>query len=47
MAKFLTDIQFVSASSIETPDPGFVTVYMNVDGYLYAKFPDGQQARLS
>jgi len=47
MAQFLTDIQFISTSSIDTPESGFVTVYMNTDGYLYAKFPDGQQARLS
>ena len=47
MPKFLTDIQFVSASSMETPEPGFVTVYMKNDGYLYAKFPNGTEARLS
>jgi hypothetical protein len=47
MAKFLTEIQFVSTSSMETPEPGFVTVYMNTNGYLYAKFPNGEQARLS
>jgi hypothetical protein len=47
MAKFLTDIQFVSASSMETPDLGFVTVYMKTDGYLYAKFSNGVEARLS
>ena len=47
MAKFLTDIQFVSTSSIETPESGFVTVYIRTNGYLYAKFPDGTEARLS
>ena len=46
MPKFLTEIQFIATSSIETPDSGFATMYMNTDGYLYIKFPNGEQARL-
>jgi hypothetical protein len=45
--KFLTEIQFVTTGSMETPESGFVTVYMRTNGYLYAKFPDGTEARLS
>lgn len=47
MPKFLTEIQFVATGSIETPDSGFVTLYMNTDGFLYVKFSDGTQAKLT
>lgn len=47
MAQFLTDIQFTATGSMDTPEPGFVTIYMNDNGYLYAKFPNGLEARLS
>jgi hypothetical protein len=47
MAKFLTEIQFVTTSSMDTPEPGFVVLYMNIDGYLYVKFPNGSEARLT
>jgi hypothetical protein len=47
MAQFLTEIQFVSTSSIETPESGFVTLYMKTDGFLYVKFSDGSEARLT
>jgi len=47
MAQFLTEIQFVATSSMDTPEPGFVTIYMNTDGNLYAKFSNGSQTRLS
>lgn len=46
MPKFLTEIQFAATSSIETPSTGLVTLYMNTDGYIYVKFPDGSQTRL-
>lgn len=48
MAQFLTEIQFVSTGSIETPEEaGFITLYMNTDGYLYVKFSNGTEARLT
>lgn len=47
MAQFLTEIQFATTGSIETPEPGFVTIYANTDGNLYAKFSNGSQVRLS
>ena len=47
MAQFLSEIQFVATSSIETPGAGFITLYMNTDGYLYVKFPNGSEARLT
>ena len=47
MAQFLTNLQFISTSSMDTPEPGFVTIYMKTDGYLYAKFSNGTEARLS
>jgi hypothetical protein len=46
MPQFLTDIQFIATSSIETPATGFATMYMNTDGYLYIKLPNGEQVRL-
>ena len=47
MAKFLTEIQFVATSSMDTPGAGFITLYMNTDGFLYVKFPNGSEARLT
>jgi hypothetical protein len=47
MAKFLTEIQFVATGSMDTPDGGLVALYMNTDGYLYVKFADGSQTRLT
>ena len=47
MSQFLTEIQFVATGSIETPDSGFVTLYMNTDGFIYVKFSNGTQARLT
>jgi hypothetical protein len=45
--KFLTDIQLTATGSIETPDVGFVNMYLNTDGYIYVKFPNGSQTRVS
>jgi hypothetical protein len=47
MPKFLSEIQLVATSSIETPDPGFVTLYVNTDGNLYAKTSNGNQVKLN
>jgi flagellar basal body rod protein FlgF len=47
MAKFLTPIQFVATGSMDTPSPGFVAIYMNTDGFLYVKFSNGSEARLT
>jgi len=47
MAQFLTEIQFVTTSSMETPEPGFITIYANTDGFLYARLSNGTQVRLS
>ena len=47
MAQFLTEIQFVATSSMDTPPLGLVTLYMQTDGYLYVKFPNGSEARLT
>jgi len=47
MAKFLTEIQFVATSSTDTPESGLVALYMNTDGYLYVKFANGSEARLT
>jgi len=47
MAQFLTEIQFATVSSIETPEPGFITIYANTDGFLYARLSNGTQVRLS
>ena len=44
---FLSEIQLVATSSIETPDPGFVTLYVNTDGNLYAKTSNGNQVKLN
>jgi hypothetical protein len=47
MAQFLTEIQFATTGSIETPESGFITLYANTDGYLYARLSNGTQIRLS
>jgi hypothetical protein len=47
MAQFLTDIQLIATGSIETPDVGFVNMYLNTDGYIYVKFSNGSQTRVS
>lgn len=47
MAKFLTEIQFVATGSMDTPPSGFVTIYANTDGFLYVKFSNGAEARLT
>ena len=47
MAQFLSEIQFVTTGSIENPEPGFITIYANTDGFLYAKLPNGTQVKLS
>jgi hypothetical protein len=41
------DIQLVTTGSINAPNPGFITMYMNTDGKLYLKRPDGSQALIS
>lgn len=46
MPQFLTDIQFVATSSIETPESGFVTLYLQTDGYMYVKLSNGTEYRL-
>jgi hypothetical protein len=46
MPKFLTDIQFIATSSMDTPSTGFATLYLNTDGYLYVKFPNGSESKL-
>ena len=47
MAQFLTEIQFAATGSMDTPEAGFIVLYMNTDGYLYVKFPNGSEARLT
>jgi hypothetical protein len=47
MAQFLTEIQFATTSSMENPEPGFITIYANIDGFLYAKLSNGTQVKLS
>lgn len=47
MPKFLSEIQFAATGSMESPDPGFITLYVNTDGNLYAKFSNGSQTKLS
>jgi hypothetical protein len=47
MAQFLTEIQFATTGSIETPESGFITMYANTNGYLYAKLSNGTQIRLN
>jgi hypothetical protein len=46
MPQFLTDIQFIATSSIETPESGFVTLYLQTDGYMYVKLSNGTEYRL-
>jgi hypothetical protein len=47
MPKFLTEIEFQSTGSMDTPDPNSIIVYKNDNGHLYAKFPNGTQFKLS
>jgi hypothetical protein len=47
MAQFLTKIQFAATGSIETPESGLIALYANTDGYLYVKFSNGSEARLT
>lgn len=47
MPKFLTEIQFAATGSMESPDPGFITLYVNTDGNLYAETSNGNQVKLS
>jgi len=47
MAQFLTEIQFATTSSIESPPSGFITIYTNTDGFLYAVLSNGTQVKLS
>ena len=45
--RFLTEIQFATSGSMEAPPSGFVTIYANTDGNLYAETSDGNQVKLS
>ncbi len=45
--RFLTEIQLVTSSSMESPPNGFITIYANTDGNLYAETSDGNQIKLS
>ena len=45
--KFLSEIQFATSSSMESPPNGFITIYANTDGNLYAETSDGNQIKLS
>jgi hypothetical protein len=45
--RFLTEIQFATTGSIESPDVGFITIYANTDGNLYAETLNGNQVKLS
>ena len=47
MPKFLTEIQLSATGSIETPDSGVITLYVNTDGNIYVKDSDGNQKKLS
>jgi hypothetical protein len=47
MAKYLNTIQFATSGSMDTPEPGFITLYANTDGFLYAVLPNGTQIKLS
>jgi hypothetical protein len=47
MAQFLTEIQLVATTTVDTPQSGFITLYANTDGYLYAILSNGTQVRLS
>jgi len=37
MPKFLSEIQLVTSSSMESPPSGFITIYANTDGNLNAE----------
>jgi hypothetical protein len=45
--RFLTEIQFATTGSMESPPVGYITLYANTDGNLYAETPDGNQVKLS
>lgn len=45
--QFLTEIQFAATGSMESPEVGFITLYVNTDGNLYAKTSNGIQTKLS
>ena len=47
MAQFLTEIQFVTTSSMESPPSDFITLYANTDGNIYAETSNGVQVKLS
>jgi hypothetical protein len=47
MPKFLTEIKLIATGSMDTPDPGFITLYVNTDGNLYAETSDSNQVKLS
>ena len=47
MPKFLTEIQLAATGSMESPDPGFITLYVNTDGNIYAETSNGIQVKLS
>ena len=46
MPEFLSQIQFIATASMDTPGTGFATLYLNTDGYLYVKFPNGSETKL-
>ncbi len=37
----------IMTGSIDTPPPGFVSLYMKDDGLLYIKRSDGTESRIS
>jgi hypothetical protein len=47
MAKFLNNIQLSATGSMESPNSGSVTLYLNTDGYLYVKFSNNSQTRVN
>jgi hypothetical protein len=47
MPKFLSEIQLVATGSMETPEPGFITLYVNTDGNIYAETSNGVQVKLN
>lgn len=47
MAQFLTEIQFATTGSMDTPEIGFITLYAKTDGNLYVKFSNGIEKKLS
>ena len=47
MAQFLTEIQFATTSSMESPPSGFIIIYANTEGFLYAMLSNGTQVKLS